>query len=533
MISQSSTLAGESPLLARRLRSHAGSGTGSGDPHASAARCGVRNVDRELLGQADWLHEEKVLHVAMGSTGAYWKSDMIDLFVFVATLAAIVDRRRGRPTTNAWTLAGLYAGFREPSWSLVTSTSDRPYERDLTGGSFASGSQAPAPSLDSSSASSVAPPGHSHRPAASATQCWLARRTLGYIHIDGVFGPVTQDRRRAIPTRQRPAADCIVGPAAWAALRGDGAQSRTLVGNRADQWSKAGARPSALYPRPGPESRIVGSQMPARHLKAPSTYFPWRSPMSDPTSVAQIDLTPIPGKTYFSIDREWRQEFIYFLMVDRFQDETGRPVAGGTGRASGVDTPDAFFGGKIAGITKNLAYIAGLGCTAIGLSPIFENNGNSYHGYDINNYLSIDPRFGTKNDLIDLVDTAHCFTKNGKAFPIRIILDVVVNHSGDNWFYPGGFPFFYSNNQQVRVRRVPATGPASAHGAGEPRLVPPEGRDAQLRYAPGKPVRRHIDTQGLCQRRRRGRLRRHQHPHQGTRLLDSRGRRRRLPGRRR
>ena len=170
--------------------------------------------------------------------------------------------------------------------------------------------------------------------------------------------------------------------------------------------------------------------------------------MSDPTSVTQIDLTPIPGKTYFSVDREWREEFIYFLMVDRFQDDVVRPVTGGPGRTAGVDTPDAFFGGRISGITNNLPYIAGLGCTAIWLSPVFENNANSYHGYDINNYLSIDPRFGTKQDLIDLVDAAHGFTKNGEPFPIRIILDVVINHSGDNWFYPGGFPFRYSDNQQ-------------------------------------------------------------------------------------
>ena len=170
--------------------------------------------------------------------------------------------------------------------------------------------------------------------------------------------------------------------------------------------------------------------------------------MPDPTSITQIDLTPIPGKKYFSIDREWREEFIYFLMVDRFQDAIVRPVATGTGRTAGVDTPDAFYGGTIAGITNNLAYIAGLGCTAIWLSPIFENNQNAYHGYDINNYLSIDPRFGTKQDLIDLVDAAHAFTNNGRPFPIRIILDVVINHSGDNWSYPGGFPFFFSNNQQ-------------------------------------------------------------------------------------
>jgi glycosidase len=170
--------------------------------------------------------------------------------------------------------------------------------------------------------------------------------------------------------------------------------------------------------------------------------------MPDPVSLEDIDLGPIPGKKYFSIDREWREEFIYFLMVDRFQDEVVRPVVGGAGRSLGVDTPDAFFGGKIAGITKNLDYIAGLGCTAIWLSPIFENNGDAYHGYDINNYLRIDPRFGTKQDLIDLVDAAHTYVRNGAPFPIRIILDVVINHSGDNWSYPGGSRYNYSNGRQ-------------------------------------------------------------------------------------
>jgi alpha-amylase len=116
----------------------------------------------------------------------------------------------------------------------------------------------------------------------------------------------------------------------------------------------------------------------------------WESFMSDPISIRDVDLTPIPGKPYFSIDREWREEFIYFLMVDRFQDAAGHPVTGGTGRTAGVDAPNGFFGGKIAGITANLDYIAGLGCTAIWLSPIFECN--SYYGYDINNYLNIDPR---------------------------------------------------------------------------------------------------------------------------------------------
>ena len=168
--------------------------------------------------------------------------------------------------------------------------------------------------------------------------------------------------------------------------------------------------------------------------------------MSEPISVVDIDLSPIAGKTYFSIDREWREEFIYFLMVDRFQDDAVRPLVAGSDRSPGIATPNTFYGGNIKGITKNLDYIAGLGCTAIWLSPVFENNADAYHGYDISNYLRIDPHFGTKQDLVELVEAAHGFMKNGRPFPIRIILDVVINHSGDNWSYPGGFRFFYSND---------------------------------------------------------------------------------------
>jgi len=170
--------------------------------------------------------------------------------------------------------------------------------------------------------------------------------------------------------------------------------------------------------------------------------------MADPTSIRDIDLTPLAGKSYFSIEREWREEFIYFLMVDRFQDDTARPVAAGPDRSAGIATPNSFYGGTIRGVTRNLDYIAGLGCTAIWLSPVFENNPEAYHGYDINNYLRIDPHFGTKQDLIDLVEAAHGFRMNGHPFPIRIILDVVINHSGDNWFYPGGFRYFYSNDTE-------------------------------------------------------------------------------------
>jgi glycosidase len=151
------------------------------------------------------------------------------------------------------------------------------------------------------------------------------------------------------------------------------------------------------------------------------------------TSVTQIDLSPPPGTLYFSCEREWREEFTYFLMVDRFQDDTARTPVATPARSAGIQTPDDFYGGNLRGVTRNLDYIAGLGCTAIWLSPVLENNAGAYHGYNIANYLAIDPHFGTKQDLIDLVAAAHA-----RQPPMRVILDVVINHSGDNWAYPPG-----------------------------------------------------------------------------------------------
>jgi glycosidase len=160
-------------------------------------------------------------------------------------------------------------------------------------------------------------------------------------------------------------------------------------------------------------------------------------------SIQDIDLAPLPGKSYFSIPREWREEFIYFLFVDRFHDDSMRKPTARSERSRGIAAPDDFYGGKIKGITQNMDYIAGLGCTAIWLSPIFENNPGAYHGYNINSYLNVDPHFGTKEDLIELVDAAH-----RRDPPLRIILDVVINHSGDNWAYPGDWPYNYSADRQ-------------------------------------------------------------------------------------
>jgi hypothetical protein len=52
----------------------------------------------------------------------------------------------------------------------------------------------------------------------------------------------------------------------------------------------------------------------------------------------------------------------------------------------------------------------------------------TYHGYGIQNFLDVDPRFGTRADLVSVVHTAH---QHG----IRVILDVILNHAGDVFDY--------------------------------------------------------------------------------------------------
>jgi glycosidase len=139
---------------------------------------------------------------------------------------------------------------------------------------------------------------------------------------------------------------------------------------------------------------------------------------------------------------------LYFLLPDRFSDgqEGTRPLLDrlnlNSARPSLPDgTPwrfdnwalsgsDRFQGGTINGITSKLGYLKDLGVTTIWVGPIFKQrlHDNSYHGYAIQDFLQIDPRFGSRQNLVDLVNQAH-------AIGLRVILDIIFNHSGQNWFY--------------------------------------------------------------------------------------------------
>ena len=80
-----------------------------------------------------------------------------------------------------------------------------------------------------------------------------------------------------------------------------------------------------------------------------------------------------------------------------------------------------YFGGDLAGIIEKLDYLKELGITALYLNPIFDSG--SAHGYDTHDYMKVSPKFGTEEDLQELLNEAH---KRG----MRVILDFVPNHTG-------------------------------------------------------------------------------------------------------
>jgi len=84
-----------------------------------------------------------------------------------------------------------------------------------------------------------------------------------------------------------------------------------------------------------------------------------------------------------------------------------------------------IHGGNIKGILDKFDYLVNLGVDVIYLNPVFKSE--SYHRYDIVDYYEIDPAFGDKRELKELIDMCH---RNG----IKVIFDGVFNHSSDKLF---------------------------------------------------------------------------------------------------
>ena len=81
--------------------------------------------------------------------------------------------------------------------------------------------------------------------------------------------------------------------------------------------------------------------------------------------------------------------------------------------------------GDLKGLTDKLPYIRDLGVDVVYLTPIFHSK--STHKYDTIDYYTIDPDFGTQEDLIRMVETAH-------SMGMRVVLDAVFNHTAPEFF---------------------------------------------------------------------------------------------------
>lgn len=84
--------------------------------------------------------------------------------------------------------------------------------------------------------------------------------------------------------------------------------------------------------------------------------------------------------------------------------------------------------GDFQGLKDKLSYIAGMGFNCIWLMPFFPTP-NRDDGYDVADYYTVDPRFGTLGDFVDFMHTA-------TGLGLRVITDLVINHTSDQhpWF---------------------------------------------------------------------------------------------------
>ena len=169
-------------------------------------------------------------------------------------------------------------------------------------------------------------------------------------------------------------------------------------------------------------------------------------------SLLDLDFTELNRRKFTPSPAAWEDQVFYFLLIDRFsngnesgghRDNDGRPVTAGTTRlykeddtgrvdyGTWLSAGGTWQGGTLKGLKSKLGYLKRLGVTALWVSPIFRQvafEPTSYHGYGIQNFLDVDPHFGTREDFRDFVDLAH---QHG----IYVILDIIAHHTGNVFAY--------------------------------------------------------------------------------------------------
>ena len=149
-------------------------------------------------------------------------------------------------------------------------------------------------------------------------------------------------------------------------------------------------------------------------------------------------------------------EMIYFVMLDRFANgDTTNDQGGLTGsaRTTGLlqSDPGFYHGGDLRGLINRIPYIKALGFTAIWVTPVVrqlpvasDGNSSAYHGYWGVGFDQVDQHLGSMADFKEFVSDAH-------AEDMKVILDVVVNHTADVIHYEQGGSYAGISDQPYKT----------------------------------------------------------------------------------
>ena len=146
-----------------------------------------------------------------------------------------------------------------------------------------------------------------------------------------------------------------------------------------------------------------------------------------------VSMQTMATDTFTSDRTDFRDESIYFMITTRFYDgDPKNNVLCWDNQAAQIETKDPCWRGDFQGVIDKLDYIKALGFTAIWITPVVQNaSGYDYHGYHASDFSKVDCRYqsgdGKKSGDVmfqELIDKAH-------AKGIKIILDIVLNHTGN------------------------------------------------------------------------------------------------------
>lgn len=156
---------------------------------------------------------------------------------------------------------------------------------------------------------------------------------------------------------------------------------------------------------------------------------------------------------------DWRDQIIYFLMTDRFEDGNAHNNDQGAGEFN-PQKESHYSGGDLVGVRKRLDYIQGLGATSVWITPPVANqwwNGvyGGYHGYWASDFKRLDAHVGTVKEYQQLSDALH---RKG----MYLVQDIVLNHTGDFFRYQNWNPQAPAQGFELIPKSVPMTAPTQA-----------------------------------------------------------------------